>query len=588
MKKILLLSALSTLFLMPSLAHARATEGDCYIQNFVTEITVNKNSSADIREDITADCGTIPGKHGIFRVLPYELINRPTTENPLTAIHLQNITDEKNQAYLYTTSVSRADKTITWKIGDVNQTITGVHHYIIIYRADNVIQHPEGTDLFAWNLNGNFWQLTTDSFTGYIRFPQQITPENTTVKTYTGMFGGTNSNLAQTNWLDQAHPGYSQTLEVSSLGALTANQGITLYASLPKHIFDAYTQPAVPLTDWSWLLLIPVSGLFFWLYWRKNGKDTRFGAQVVYYEPPADLKPMELGLLDTFGGSRPAQLTATIIDLAVRGYITISPNTPTGVFKTPDWQLTRTSKADGLAMYEQELLVVMGLTLENQTVAISQLQTVLPMGMQSIRAAAQKTLNDMGVFDSRGVARQLGVFAISFLMGIAGFFQTTEIGNTPPYESAHVIASALGLIISAVIGFVFALIMNRRTEKGAELEYQLKGFQLYMKTAEKYRSQFYEKENMFEKVLPYAILFGLTTQWIKATKSMFTEQQMASYAPVWYLGTGGMPAFDSFDTFNSQMNTISAQMNAVATPPSSSGGGGFSGGGGGGGGGGSW
>ena len=52
-------------------------------------------------------------------------------------------------------------------------------------------------------------------------------------------------------------------------------------------------------------------------------------------------------------------------------------------------------------------------------------------------------------------------------------------------------------------------------KKGAELLWRIKGFKLYMETAEKYRQQFYEKENIFEKLLPYAMVFGMTEIWVK-------------------------------------------------------------------------
>ena len=100
--------------------------------------------------------------------------------------------------------------------------------------------------------------------------------------------------------------------------------------------------------------------------------------------------------------------------------------------------------------------------------------------------------------------------------------------------------------------------------------------------------QFYEKENIFEKYLPYAIAFGLTQKWIQAFRGIYGVEAANAYVPAWYVGSSG--SFD-FNSFGSNMNSISSQMGSVLTssPSGSSGsGGGFSGGGGGGGGGGSW
>jgi Predicted membrane protein (DUF2207). len=78
--------------------------------------------------------------------------------------------------------------------------------------------------------------------------------------------------------------------------------------------------------------------------------------------------------------------------------------------------------------------------------------------------------------------------------------------------------------------------MPKRTLKGAELNWRVKGFKLYMETAEKYRAQFNEKENIFEKFLPYAMVFGMTKLWIKKMEKIYGKEYFASYHPVWYAG----------------------------------------------------
>src|SRR5204862_6539205 len=68
---------------------------------------------------------------------------------------------------------------------------------------------------------------------------------------------------------------------------------------------------------------------------------------VVEFEPPQKLRPAELGLiLDESADTK--DVTATIVDLAVRGFLTISE-----VQGKRDWLLTRTSaEAGGVAPYE--------------------------------------------------------------------------------------------------------------------------------------------------------------------------------------------------------------------------------------------
>jgi uncharacterized membrane protein len=103
-----------------------------------------------------------------------------------------------------------------------------------------------------------------------------------------------------------------------------------------------------------------------------------------------------------------------------------------------------------------------------------------------------------------------------------------------------------------------------------------------MEMAEKYRQQFNEKENIFEKFLPYAIMFGITKKWINAFKNIYGEKYFAAYHPYWFYSVSGSP-FD-MDSLNSAISGIS---DSIGTASGASGGG-ASGGGGGGGGGGGW
>lgn len=107
-----------------------------------------------------------------------------------------------------------------------------------------------------------------------------------------------------------------------------------------------------------------------------------------------------------------------------------------------------------------------------------------------------------------------------------------------------------------------------------------------MNTAEKYRQRFFENEGLFEELLPYAIMFGMTSKWIKAMKNIYGEEYLNNYHPVWFhtpLGTSF-----SFDAFSSQLDSLSTAISTSVSPQSGSSGGGFSGGGRGGGGGGGW
>ena len=112
---------------------------------------------------------------------------------------------------------------------------------------------------------------------------------------------------------------------------------------------------------------------------------------------------------------------------------------------------------------------------------------------------------------------------------------------------------------------------------------QAQGYKLFVSGTEKYRAKWLEEEGLFERVLPYAIMFGVTDKLAKAFKDMGIQPAQ----PTWY---HGVHAFN-VSSFTNEVNDFSKSLSsAMASIPSSSGssGGGSSGGGFGGGGGGSW
>ena len=87
---------------------------------------------------------------------------------------------------------------------------------------------------------------------------------------------------------------------------------------------------------------------------------------------------------------------------------------------------------------------------------------------------------------------------------------------------------------------------------------------------------------LYERVLPYAVLFGQEKEW---NKQLGAYYETAGNSPDWYIGQSAFNAA----VFSSAMSSFSqASASSYSSSGSGSSGGGFSGGGGGGGGGGGW
>ena len=140
--------------------------------------------------------------------------------------------------------------------------------------------------------------------------------------------------------------------------------------------------------------------------------------------------------------------------------------------------------------------------------------------------------------------------------------------------------TGLGLIGLAlvVVGLVFLFGAGRmpaRTAKGTAMLRRVRGFRQVIETADRYFAQWAEQENVFPKMLPYAIVFGLTEKWAAAFASLRAGPDDHAGDGVVRAPRRGLPATfaESIDGF-----TV-ATSGTIASTPAGSGSSGFGGGG---------
>jgi uncharacterized membrane protein len=136
--------------------------------------------------------------------------------------------------------------------------------------------------------------------------------------------------------------------------------------------------------------------------------------------------------------------------------------------------------------------------------------------------------------------------------------------------------------------------MAYRTADGSAVLAQSLGFKQYLVTAEANQIRWEEAQDIFSRYLPYAIVFGVASQWASTFERVAASAAAAGHVitpPFWYLG-GGYGSFgglaDSMDSFASTAGGTFASTPGGSGGSGFSSGGGFAGGGGGGSSGGSW
>ncbi|MEI7621274.1 MAG: DUF2207 domain-containing protein, partial [Candidatus Moraniibacteriota bacterium] len=569
-KKIFLTIFAALFLLLPNLSWARGNVTDWYIQDFDSQILVNKDSSLDITETITADCGMAGGKHGIFRILPTRI--EIAGEKVQTPVKLLGITDQAGNAYAYQTIKNSSDGTVTWKIGDAKKTVQGVNVYVIHYQVQNAIRFGgQKFDELYWNLNGNFWDLQIDNLSVTLLFPKEVDKQTSKVEYYAGNAGSKEKSLAAFQWSQR------NVLEFNSTRTLLERQGVTASVTFPKDIFVPYQPSFWDLYGQYLPFLIPMLILIVtFSVWLRYGKDPVIDKPIIAeYEIPAKLTPLEAGMLMKGGAFSNSFITAEIIWLATRGLVSIKETESKFLFfSSKNYTLTRNRKLEVEALLTgAQKKILKNIFKEGEAVELSSLKNSFYRKIGDIAKTSRQDLKNKGLILTKGFNIGIGFGVLGLLFLFFGFFSFSAAGAFWGFS----------LIISGLILIGFAIIMPKRTSKGAQLNWQIKGFKLFMETVDRDRAAFYEKENIFEKCLPYAILFGMTSLWIRKMQELYGEQYFASHIPVWY--TGSLASFEG-NNFATAMNSLSASIAASTSSPSGSGGAGSSGGGGGGGGGG--
>lgn len=567
-----ILLSLAVLFLWQGPVLARDNVSDWYVKDFQTEITVNSDSSLNITEKILADCGKAPNKHGIFRVFPK---NYQTKDgNFILPFELLSITNGEGKSLDY--SVVSDNNTITYKIGDSNVDVSGDNFYEIKYRVKNVIRHEnQNFDELYYNILGNFWDLDIDKFTAQINFPSEINKDNTEVYYYSGMLGSKNSNLVTGTWTE------NNTLKIASQRSFLKNEGVTVSVSFPKNIISSYVLTFKDKYGFSVSDMIISLGFFILTFficfyvWKKYGRESRLNKTIVpEFEIPDNLTPIEMGGIMKKGALHNNGVTATIIRLGFLGYLTITKEEQKNVFVGSDFKLSRTDKVVGAELYEAEKFILDKIFKSKTEINLKDLKNNFYKDLPEISKIISTDLRGRGFIDVSGEKYGIVMFITAGILFFSAFIFSYSI----------IILSSF--LMSASVVLIFAFLMSKLTVKGAELELRIKGFKLYMNTAEKYRSRFQEQTGELDKLLPYAILFGITKEWLKKMKDIYGEDYFSTYHPVFMIG---VLSISDFSSFSESLNAISEGIASNISPSSSgAGGGGFSGGGAGGGGGGGW
>lgn len=561
-----------TIFLLFLLSPALQVSAAESIENFEAQLLISRDGTVRVEEIIHYQFGDNQ-RHGIFRKIPWHY--KMNGHNYNLDIDVTSVTGSEGREYNF--QVNTKGDYLDIRIGDPDKFVTGLHIYKIEYYVSRAVIFGENKDIFYWNITGNEWKVPLLNSRGRIYINASST-EGITTECFAGSYGSKSGNCD----IKKTEQGFL----VSSLKELRGGDGLTVRVELPRGIVK---EPSVVskvfylVRDNKVYSLPFLTIVLMGIVWNYRGRDPMRGRPVaVRYSPPDEMTPAEAGVLYDERADI-IDLTSTIIDLAVRGFIRIEEiETTKFLFLTDrDYRLVRLEKQAPGELKDFELKTLNGLFEGGKKeVLVSDLKNRFYKNLDGIRKSLYGTMVKSRYFLS-SPERLRRIYNIAgFLIIASGFIFFRDF------------TSILMMGISGGIVMVFSRFMPRKTKRGAETGHHLSGFREFIERAEKDRIKRLSSEDptLFERMLPFALVFGLEEKWAEAFSDVFTEP------PDWYVSSGYGRGFNSHIFVNDLGRGIGViNKSLYSSPKNSSGGrsismsgGGFSGGGFGGGGGGSW
>jgi hypothetical protein len=579
------------------------------ISSYDTRIEVRADGQLRITETIGYDFGG-NSRHGIFRKIPAKF-RYDDSHDRIYPIDQVTVTMDNSPVPVDRSSAGGYQEL---KIGDPNRTITGPHTYVIGYTVRGALNHFADHEELYWNAIGDEWTVPIAKATAEVSGPASIQR----VACFAGPTG------SQLSCADKASSGSTASFGQDNLGN---GSGLSTVVAFPvgsvantapiltdRHdLANAFRVTPLTVGGGVLLALLGVAGALA-IGWRV-GRDRRYvgtlpglvpepgelaieerkpliGAPPVSVEfvPPEKIRPGQVGtIIDE--RANVIDVTATIIDFAVRRHLHIRELAGSGRSGQQDWELTKLTDGDPKFLrYERTLFTA--LFKNRDKVRLSELKNTFATDLGVVQGQLYADMVAQGWYRqsparTRAAARLVAVLVLVFAVVI-----TVLLGVL-----THAALLGVGLVIGAVVLLAVAGKFPARTGRGSAVLARVQGFRLYVATAEAEQIKFQEREQIFSEYLPYAMVFGLADRWAGIFAKLAGGPGSTGASGIgsasglyWYTGLAGWNMLYFHQSIGSFTTTTVGTI--ASTPPSVSGSsgfsGGFSGGGGGGGGGGSW
>lgn len=516
--------------------------------------------------------------HGIAPIFVKKYDNHPTN------FSLQSVTDEQGASLEHTWNGDEL------RIGKKDIYVQGEKTYVIKFTQRDVTKHYDNTgrDEFYWDVIGNEWRVPMENVRVSVKLDESLqAARRGEVFCYVGKQGSR----------ERCNVSDDKSEIVTNVSRLNRREGITMAVGFTSGTFTGYQETLSEKFIKIWATVQTIASslavilmlLLVWRYRRLFGRYSELKPIPPEYLPPNQASVMTSAyILKNYevmaikGSAKVAQL----LDLAVRHYIKLYEVRKASFLRSAQYEIEIVKDLKELRPEESEIVRDMfgsSMPKPGQRLNLKKLQN-------NLSYAARTRDDDTNL---KNLAR--GKYALC----------EQTLANKRIVQRWALWVCAVGVLLLSpmlllVAGIVFALSFGwSLTDEGLALRRYLAGLKMYIGVSEAERLQMLQSPEgaekvkvdasdekqlvkLYERVLPYAVLFGQEKKW-SAQLGQYYEQ--VGEQPDWYSGQGAFNAA----AFAAGMNSLSSVASSASDYSSTSGGstgGGFAGGGGGGGGGG--
>ena len=581
------------LLALPLASHpARAAEA---ITRFVSDLTVNLDSSVTVTETITFNAEGQQIKRGILRDFPTRY-KTPNGEDYAVGFSVIAVKRDGADEAWGTEGIANG---VRIRIGRADVLLDpGLHTYEITYRATGELGFFESFDEIYWNVTGNAWTFPIETAEAIIHLPEGASVIRHSA--YTGSQGAQGQDFRVTG-------STGRIFRADTARPLEVNEGFTVAVAFTKGIVP----PPPDYTVTSYKVLAGGAGLLFLYYllaWLIVGRDPGGGPVIPRWAAPDGLGPAGVRFIwnRTFDDK---SFAAAMIGLAAKGRIRITHGEAYEIEKLG-------KEGPPLAATEQALYGQMPKKLKVKRENAGALSVMWSSLSHSLKAEFDRStyhrnrvwfwvgllLSVLVLIPALAFVRPEeftvallvvyvcgAIWALVLWLAIRGLraFRTSILGAVfllivclPVGLFGWIFQTALmkgimgptlwvymaALAALAAMHIAFIRLLPAHTAMGAKLKAEVGGLRLYMVTAEEKRLDMLNPPDktpaLFEALLPYAIALDCTNQWSEKFASVLAA---ASYAgPSWYQGAILMD----------DMGDFTRNLDNNRHPPSTGGGGG--------------